>query len=177
MRANRKQSKPKMTRKSKKSRDAQDSGAESRLMQLSLVLPPAPTPMGVYQPIVIVDKVAYVSGHGPLRPDGTLITGRVGSDLDSSAGKNAARQTGLTILATLRRALGSLDRVERVVKTFGLVNCTAEFQEHPSVINGCSELFAEIWGNDKGVGARSAVGTNSLPKNIPVEIEVIFALK
>jgi enamine deaminase RidA (YjgF/YER057c/UK114 family) len=101
----------------------------------------------------------------------------VGSDLDSSAATNAARQTGLTILATLRRALGSLDRVERVVKTFGLVNCTAEFQEHPSVINGCSELFAEIWGNDKGVGARSAIGTNSLPKNIPVEIEVIFALK
>jgi hypothetical protein len=105
------------------------------------------------------------------------MTGRVGSDLDLAAGKAAARQTGLTILATLRRVLGSLNRVERVVKTFGMVNCTAEFREHPQVINGCSELFAEIWGSEKGIGARSAVGTNSLPSNITVEIEVIFLLK
>ena len=144
---------------------------------MGLELPPAPTPMGVYKPLVIVGKLAYASGHGPLRPDGTFMIGRVGADLDATAGKDAARQTGLTILATLRRELGNLDKVERVVKVFGLVNCTADFQEHPSVINGCSELFAQIWGEEKGVGARSAVGTNSLPKNIPVEIEVIFALK
>ena len=105
------------------------------------------------------------------------MTGRVGLDLDITAGKDAARQTGLTILATLRRVLGSLDKVKRVVKVLGLVNCTPEFQEHPSVINGCSELFAEIWGSEKGVGARSAVGSNSLPKNIPVEIEAVFELK
>jgi len=156
---------------------AKQASAESRLGLMGLELPPAPTPMGVYKPLVIVGKLAYASGHGPLRPDGTFMIGRVGADLDATAGKDAARQTGLTILATLRRELGNLDKVERVVKVFGLVNCTADFQEHPSVINGCSELFAQIWGEEKGVGARSAVGTNSLPKNIPVEIEVIFALK
>ena len=105
------------------------------------------------------------------------MTGRVGSELDLAAGKAAARQTGLTILATLKRVLGSLNKVERVVKTFGLVNCTPDFTDHPKVINGCSELFADIWGPDKGVGARSAVGTNSLPGNITVEIEVTFLLK
>jgi enamine deaminase RidA (YjgF/YER057c/UK114 family) len=105
------------------------------------------------------------------------MVGRVGLDLDLAAGKAAARQTGLTILATARRVLGSLDRIERVVKIFGMVNCTSEFRDHPQVINGCSELFAEIWGPDDGIGARSAVGMSSLPGNIAVEIEVIFALK
>jgi enamine deaminase RidA (YjgF/YER057c/UK114 family) len=133
--------------------------------------------MGVYQPLVIAGKTAYASGHGPLQADATFITGKVGADLDLEAGKAAARQTGLTILATLRRVLGSLDRVERVLKTFGLVNCTNDFAAHPQVINGCSELFAQIWGPEKGVGARSAVGTNSLPGNIAVEIEMVFQLK
>jgi enamine deaminase RidA (YjgF/YER057c/UK114 family) len=152
-------------------------GAEARLKALNLLLPPAPTPAGVYKPLVVDGKFVYVSGHGPVRIDGSLITGRVGADLDVDSGKAAARQTGLTILATLRRALGSLDKVKRVIKTFGLVNCTPDFTEHPKVINGCSELFAEIWGDDPGIGARSAVGTNSLPGNITVEIEVIFLLK
>jgi enamine deaminase RidA (YjgF/YER057c/UK114 family) len=133
--------------------------------------------MGVYQPLVVVGKFAYVSGHGPLKADGSLVTGRVGLDLDLAGGKAAARQAGLTILATLRRALGSLDRVERVIKTFGMVNCTPEFTEHPKVINGCSELFADVWGERKGIGARSAVGHNSLPGNIAVEVEAIFLLK
>ena len=151
--------------------------AETRLKELNLQLPPAPTPVGVYQSLVIIRKFAYASGHGPLQADGSFITGRVGSELDLAAGKAAARQTGLTILATLKRVLGSLNKVERVVKTFGLVNCTPDFTDHPKVINGCSELFADIWGPDKGVGARSAVGTNSLPGNITVEIEVTFLLK
>jgi enamine deaminase RidA (YjgF/YER057c/UK114 family) len=152
-------------------------GAEQRVSQLDLQLPSPPSPVGVYKSVLVVGKFAYASGHGPLRADGTFITGRVGQDLDLEAGKAAARQTGLTMLASLRRVLGSLDRIERVVKVFGMVNCTPEFQGHPQVINGFSELFAEIWGPEKGVGARSAVGNNSLPSNIAVEVEAIFALK
>jgi enamine deaminase RidA (YjgF/YER057c/UK114 family) len=151
--------------------------AEARLQQSNLQLPPAPKPVGVYKSLVICGQLAYASGHGPFQTDGSLITGRVGLDLDLSGGKAAARQTGLTILSTLRRVLGSLDKVDRVIKIFGMVNCTAEFRDHPQVINGCSELFAEIWGPDNGIGARSAVGMNSLPGNIAVEIEAIFALK
>ncbi|MHB8523819.1 MAG: RidA family protein [Limisphaerales bacterium] len=150
--------------------------AETRLRELNLELPPAPKPVGVYKPLVIVGNLAYVSGHGPVKPDKTLIAGRVGADLDLAAGKSAARQVGLTILATLRNGLGSLDRVQRVIKVLGMVNCTPEFREHPAVINGCSELFAEIFGPENGIGARSAVGMGSLPGNIPVEIEAIFEI-
>ena len=149
---------------------------EARLKELNLELPPAPKPGGVYQPVVIVGQLAYVSGHGPLRLDGSLITGRVGAELDREAGKLAARQVGLTMLATLRQELGSLDRIRRVIKLLGMVNCTAEFAEHPKVINGCSELFADIFGPVAGVGTRSAVGMGSLPGNIAVEIEGIFEL-
>ncbi len=149
---------------------------ENRLIELQLRLPAAPKPVGVYKPLVRVGNLAYVSGHGPFNEDGSLIIGRVGADLDLENGKAAARQTGLTILATLRDALGSLNRVERVIKVLGMVNCTPEFQKHPQVINGCSELFAEVWGPEKGVGARSAVGMNSLPNSIAVEIEAIFEL-
>ena len=141
-----------------------------------LTLPPAPPRGGVYQPVVIVGNVAYVSGHGPYLGDGKYLTGRVGADLDLEAGKAAARQTGLALLATLKTELGSLDRVKRVVKLLGMVNSTPEFTDHPKVINGCSELFAQIWGEDCGIGARSAVGMGSLPGNIAVEIEGIFEL-
>ena len=150
--------------------------AEAQFHELQLELPPAPKPMGVYKPIVTVGALAYVSGHGPLRVDGSLIAGRVGSDLSLEEGKAAARQVGLAILAMLRANLGSLDRVKRVIKVLGMVNSTADFTEHPKVINGCSELFAEIWGAEDGVGARSAVGMGSLPGNIAVEIEAIFEL-
>lgn len=149
---------------------------DERIIQLGLELPPAPKPVAVYRPLVIVGGLAYVSGHGPLKPDKTLITGRVGADLDLAAGKNAARQVGLAILATLRAELGSLDRVKRLIKLLGMVNSTPDFREHPAVINGCSELFAEIFGSEKGIGARSAVGMGSLPGNISVEIEAIFEL-
>src|SRR6185295_10495966 len=101
-------------------------------------LPPAPKPAGVYKPVVICGNLAYVSGHGPLKSDGKLVTGRVGADMDLNAGKEAARQVGLTILATLRAELGSLDRIRRLVKLLGMVNATPEFHEHPAVINGCS---------------------------------------
>ncbi len=150
--------------------------AESRLAELKLELPPAPKPVAVYKPLVVVDRMAYVSGHGPLKPDKTLIIGRVGSDLTLEQGKAAARQVGLAILATLKSELGSLDRVKRVIKILGMVNSAQDFLDHPKVINGCSELFAEIWGPENGIGARSAVGMGPLPGNIAVEIEVIFEL-
>jgi enamine deaminase RidA (YjgF/YER057c/UK114 family) len=150
---------------------------ETRFTELNLELPPAPQPVAVYKPLVIVDHMAYVSGHGPLRKDRTLITGVVGRDLTLDQGKAAARQVGLAILATLRDRLGSLDRVKRVVKTLGMVNSAPDFYEHPKVINGCSELFAEVWGPEDGIGARSAVGMGPLPANIAVEIEVIFELQ
>src|SRR6266571_4886106 len=146
---------------------------ETRLTELKLELPPAPKPLAVYKPMVACGALAYVSGHGPLKPDKTLITGRVGADLDLAAGKNAARQVGLAILATLRSELGNLGRVKRLIKVLGMVNSTADFRDHPQVINGCSELFAEVFGNENGIGARSAVGMGSLPGNIAVEIEAI----
>jgi enamine deaminase RidA (YjgF/YER057c/UK114 family) len=149
---------------------------ESRLAELKLELPPAPKPVAVYKPLVISGNLAYVSGHGPLKPDKSLIMGRVGADLDLNGGKEAARQVGLAILATLRSQLGSLDRVRRLIKVLGMVNSTPDFKDHPAVINGCSELFAEIWGPENGIGARSAVGMGSLPGNIAVEIEAIFEL-
>lgn len=149
---------------------------DSRFEALGLELPPPPPPGGVYQPVVMVGTLAYVSGHGPLRPDGSLVTGRLGTDLTIDQGRDAARQVGLAILATLRAQLGTLDRVHRVIKLLGMVNATADFRDHPKVINGCSELFAEIWGPLHGVGARSAVGMASLPHQIAVEIEGIFEL-
>jgi enamine deaminase RidA (YjgF/YER057c/UK114 family) len=149
---------------------------ELQILALKLTLPPPPPKGGVYQPLVIVGQLAYLSGHGPYLPDGGMIRGRVGDDLDLAEGKNAARQTGLAMLATIRKELGSLDRIRRVVKLLGMVNCTSEFTDHPKVINGCSELFADVWGEDAGVGARSAVGMGSLPGNIAVEIEGIFEL-
>jgi len=150
--------------------------AEARVRELKLELPPAPKPIAVYKPLVIVGNLAYVSGHGPLKPDKTVITGRVGSDLDLEGGKLAARQVGLAILATLRSELGSLDRVKRLIKTLGMVNSAPNFLDHPKVINGFSELMAEVFGPENGIGARSAVGMGPLPNNIAVEVEAIFEL-
>lgn len=149
---------------------------DEQITALELPLPTAPPRGGVYNPVVIVGSIAYVSGHGPYQGEGEYITGRVGQDLDLAAGKAAARQTALALLATLKAELGSLNRVKRVVKLLGMVNCTPDFQDHPKVINGCSELFGQIWGEEYGIGARSAVGMGSLPGNISVEIEGIFEL-
>jgi enamine deaminase RidA (YjgF/YER057c/UK114 family) len=149
---------------------------QQRFESLRLVLPPAPKPVGVYKPALIVGQQVYLSGHGPLLADGTLMRGRVGRDVDAEGGKRAARQVGLAMLATLLAALGSLDRVRRVIKVLGMVNCTADFDKHPFVVNGASELLAEIWGPDHGIGARSAVGMVSLPDDMTVEIEAIFEL-
>lgn len=149
---------------------------EQRLEKLGLVLPPAPKPMGVYKPCLIDGTHLYLSGHGPVLEDKSLMKGRVGKDIDQEQGKLAARQVGLTMLATIRSNIGSLDNIKRVIKVLGMVNATLEFENHPYVINGCSELFAAIWGEENGVGVRSAVGFGSLPGNIPVEIEALFEL-
>ncbi len=150
--------------------------AEEQLTKLGLELPPAPKPIGLYKPIVVVGNLAYLSGHGPLKSDGTLIMGRVGADLTLEQGQAAARQTALALLATLRGSLGSLNRVSRLVKLLGLVRCTDEFDQQPQVINGCSQVFADVFGPDQGIAARSALGTNSLPGGIAVEIEAIFEI-
>ncbi len=150
--------------------------AEENFAKLNLELPPAPKPMGVYKPCLIVDNFIYVSGHGTVQMDGSRIIGRIGEDMDIEAGKLAARQVGLAILSTLKENLGSLNRIKRVIKVLGMVNCTSDFERHPYVINGCSELFAAVWGEENGIGVRSAVGFGSLPENIPVEIEAMFEL-
>ena len=147
---------------------------ETRLQELDLTLPPPPQPVAKYRPAVLAGNMLYVSGHGPLKADGKMIQGRVGADMTPEQGKEAARVVGLAILSTVRNTLGSLDKVKRLVKTLGMVNCTPEFKDHPQVINGFSELMAEVFGDDAGVGARSAVGMGSLPSNIPVEIECIL---
>jgi enamine deaminase RidA (YjgF/YER057c/UK114 family) len=147
--------------------------AEARIAELKLQLPIAPKPGGVYKPVVQVGNMCYVSGHGPLRPDGSLICGKVGLDVTEEQAREAARVTGLALLSSLKAHLGTLDRVVRLVKTLGMVNAVPDFGRHPQVINGYSELMREIFG-DNGVGARSAVGMGSLPGNIAVEIEAIF---
>ena len=150
--------------------------AEQNLEALNLSLPPAPMPLGVYKPLLIMENLIYVSGHGPLLNDGSRIIGRIGEDMDIETGKLAAQQVGLAILATLKANLKSLNQIKRVVKLMGMVNCTSNFERHPYIINGCSELFAKIWGEEYGIGVRSAVGMGSLPENIPVEIEAIFEI-
>ena len=149
---------------------------DENFAEMHLELPPAPTPLGVYKPFLIDGNHCYVSGHGPLQNDKTLIVGRIGEAMDIEQGKLAAQQVGLAILATLKQNLGSLNKIKRVIKVLGMVNCTSDFKRHPYVINGCSELFAKVWGDDNGVGVRSAVGMGSLPDNIPVEIEALFEL-
>ena len=149
---------------------------EQRLAELGLLLPPAPAPVGVYKPCIIDGKHLYVSGHGTVKEDRSLIKGRIGEHLNMDEGKMAARQVGLAILSTIRTNIGSLDKVKRVIKVLGMVNCIPSFEKHPYIINGCSELFAKIWGEENGIGVRSAVGMGSLPDNIPVEIEALFEL-
>ena len=149
---------------------------EQNFAALGLNLPPAPQPLGVYKPYLIDGKYLYVSGHGTVKDDKTLIIGRIGETMTAEDGKLAARQVGLAILSTIKTNLGSLDKVKRVIKVLGMVNCTPDFEKHPFIINGCSELFAKVWGEDNGICVRSAVGMGSLPDNIPVEIEAFFEL-
>ena len=149
---------------------------EQNFKALNENLPTIPKPKAIYKPCLIDGKYLYVSGHVPLREDGTRIAGKVGQDMDADEAKKIARLVGLCILSSVRNHLGSLDKVKKVIKVFGMVNATPEFDRHPHVINGCSELFAQVWGDDNGIGVRSAVGMGSLPDKVPVEIEAIFAL-
>lgn len=150
--------------------------ADAKLAELGLELPPAPKPAGTYLPIVQDGNTVYVSGHGPLKPDGSMFLGKVGSEVDQEWGVQSARQTGLAILATLKSQLGSLDRVDRLIKVLGMVNAAPDFDQHPTVINGFSDLMVEVFG-ENGRAARSAVGMGSLPGNISTEIEVILKIK
>lgn len=151
--------------------------AEQNFEETGLVLPPAPKPLGVYKPCLVVGNYLYVSGHGTVQQDGSLIIGRIGETITMEEGKLAARQVGLAILATIKQNLGSLNKIKRVIKVLGMVNCVSTFEKHPYIINGCSELFAQVWGTENGIGVRSAVGMGSLPDNIPVEIEAMFELE
>ena len=148
---------------------------EVRIKELGLILPPTPKPVGIYKPVLVVDNLLYVSGQGPLKSDGTLITGRLGAELDLDEGKLAARQVGLTMIATIKSHFGELNKIKRLVKVLGMVNCIPGFDKQPAVINGFSELMAELFGEEYGIGVRSAVGM-MLPSNIAVEIEAIFEL-
>jgi enamine deaminase RidA (YjgF/YER057c/UK114 family) len=150
---------------------------EQRIKDLGLELPPPAKPVAVYVPAVITGNLLYTAGHIPWLADGKMQVGRVGSDLTVEQGAAAARLVGLQILTTLRQALGNLDRVSRLVKVLGMVNCTPEFTQQPKVINGFSELMVQVFGEQAGKGARSAVGVGSLPGNTPVEIEAIFEIR
>jgi enamine deaminase RidA (YjgF/YER057c/UK114 family) len=151
-------------------------GADAKIAELKLELPPPSKPAGTYVPAVRLGNLLYVSGHGPNRPDGTSVKGVVGESLTEAEGKAAARVVGLSILATLRQQLGSLDKVARLIKVLGMVNAVPTFDHHPAVINGFSDLMVEVFG-EHGRGARSAVGMGSLPFGIAVEVEAIFEIK
>jgi enamine deaminase RidA (YjgF/YER057c/UK114 family) len=149
---------------------------EQKLQELGYTLPVLPPSKGIYKKLLADGKQVYVSGHVSVNADGTYITGKLGKDLDEEAGKLAARQCGLGIIATLKEGLGDLGKVKRIIKLLGMVNATPDYEKHPIVINGCSELFAAVWGNDNGIGVRSAVGMGSLPNNVAVEIEALFEI-
>ena len=147
---------------------------ERRVTDLGIELPPAPKPVGNYIGGVRVGNLLFMSGCGPRRNDGTLITGKLGVDLSVEEGYDAARVVGLNMLANIRNVVGSLDRIERVVKVLGMVNCSPDFREMPKVINGFSDLFVEVLGTERGRGARSAVGMAALPSQIAVEVEMVL---
>jgi enamine deaminase RidA (YjgF/YER057c/UK114 family) len=150
---------------------------ERKIAEMGLQLPSLPASKGIYKRCLVDGNHLFVSGHISVNTDGTAITGKLGKDLDEEQGKAAARQCGLAILTSIKDHFGSLDPVKRVIKILGMVNSTPEYEKHPVVINGCSELFATIWGEENGIGVRSAVGMGSLPGNVAVEIEALFELK
>ena len=152
----------------------QAASPEQRLRELGIELPPPPQPVGVYVPARRVGNLLFTAGHTPRAPDGTPTPGKLGADLTVQEGYAAARIAGLNLLSTVRNTLGSLDEVVQVVKVLGMVNCTPDFGQQPQVVNGFSELIVEIFGEERGMGGRAAVGMASLPENMPVEVEAIF---
>ena len=149
---------------------------EEKVKDLGFELPTLPASKGIYKRCLIDGKNLYVSGHISVNTDGSSITGKLGKELNEEQGKTAARQCGLAILSSLKAELGDLEKVKRVMKVLGMVNATPEYEKHPIVINGCSELFVALWGEDNGKGVRSAVGMGSLPGNVAVEIEAMFEI-
>lgn len=149
---------------------------EERLQTIGIKLPEPVAPKGIYRSVILTEKIAATSGHLPSDENGLLITGKVGVDLDLDAGIEAAKRAGLAVLTSLRQELGTLDRVARVIKVLGFVNCLPDFTAQPAVINGCSELFRDIFGEEKGIGIRSAVGVSSLPLGVAVELEAMFEI-
>jgi enamine deaminase RidA (YjgF/YER057c/UK114 family) len=150
--------------------------AEARLKQLGIVLPNVPTPVANYVPYRLAGNLLFLSGQGPRDEKGNTLSGKVGAEISVEEGYKRARLIGLGLLAATRQALGSLDRVEAVLKVLGMVNAVPDFKDHPKVINGCSDLFVEVLG-EAGKHARSAVGMGSLPNQISVEIEAVLAVK
>jgi enamine deaminase RidA (YjgF/YER057c/UK114 family) len=156
----------------------QEVSPETRLRRLGIELPPAPQPVATYVPAVVVGNMLYVAGHTPRRPDGSPgYQGKVGEDFTVEEAYQAARVSGINILSTVRNTLGTLDRVVRLVRTFGMVNAVPDFGQHPQVINGCSDLLAEVFGPDAGKGTRAAVGMGSLPFGMAVEIETFWEIR
>ena len=153
------------------------SGAEARLRELGITLREATAPAAPFKPAVRAGNMIYLSGHGPRQPEGGFVKGKVGKTLSIEEGQAAARLTGLDMLSTIRGALGSLDKVERLVKVTGMVNSTDDFTQHPQVINGFSTLMIDVFGEQAGKGARSAVGMSGLPFGIAVEIEAVFQVR
>lgn len=149
---------------------------EQQLEKLNLSLPALPGSKGIYKSCLQVGSLIYVSGHVSINTDGSYITGKLGKDITDVEGTIAARQCGLAMLVSLKKHLGDLDKIKRVIKLLGMVNATPEYEKHPIVINGCSELYAQLWGEENGIGVRSAVGMGSLPGNVAVEIEGIFEI-
>jgi enamine deaminase RidA (YjgF/YER057c/UK114 family) len=150
--------------------------AEQRLAALGLTLPPPPAPIGNYVPFRRAGQFLFLSGVGPRKPDGSIITGKLGAELDIPAGYEAAKMCGLNMLVNMRTALGSLDQVDTILKVLGMVNAVPSFTEHPKVIDGCTDLLVSVFG-ENGRPARSAVGMGSLPRDISVEVEAIVLLK
>ena len=149
---------------------------DKELTRLGLTLPAPAKPAGSYKPCIIADNTAYISGQGPLLDDGTFTKGVVGKDLDLETAQIHAQRCGLAILSALKAEIGDLNRVQQLIKITGFVNCTNDFIKQPLVINGCSDLMKEVFG-DKGIHARAAVGVNSLPLGFSVEIEAIFKIR
>lgn len=147
-----------------------------RLAALGLTLPPPPAPIATYVPFVREENILYLSGQGPRQPDGRLRTGKVGAEIGIERAYDDARLTGLNLLSVIHSAIGDLSKVRRVIKLLGMVNAVPDFEAHPKVINGCSDLLIEVFG-ERGRHARSAVGFGSLPDNITVEIEAIVAVE
>ncbi|MEP2670838.1 MAG: RidA family protein [Cyclobacteriaceae bacterium] len=149
---------------------------DKKVEELGIKLITPTKPMANYVKAVRTGNLLFLSGHGPSRPDGTSITGKVGQEMTIEEGYDAARQAGISLLSTMKAELGSLNKVKRVVKVLGMVNCTPDFKDQPKVINGCSDLLVEVFG-ENGKHARSAVGMNALPSNITVEIEIIVEVE